>query len=101
MLTLSKIYAVKTIHPQVYFRFTICDFRFMVPALATPIELLLRRNPFIFQIVNHQFKDQSAKITIFRKLYYQCLLKSDLRNNHGGTTTPGNTETIPAILCAL
>ena len=25
----SKIYAVKTIHPQVYFRYTICDFRFL------------------------------------------------------------------------
>ena len=78
----SKIYAVKTIHPQVYFRSTICDFRFMIPTSATPIELLLRRNPFIVQIAIQHSKDQSAKIAMFRKVYYQCLLKIFLKNNH-------------------
>jgi hypothetical protein len=47
MLTLSKIYAVKTGHPHVYFspdgyRDTISDFGFMIRATVTPIELLLR-----------------------------------------------------------
>jgi len=32
----SKIYAVKTIHPRVYFRFTILDFRFIIQVLLTP-----------------------------------------------------------------
>ena len=72
----------------------------MIPALVTPIKLLLRRNPFIFQIANHQFLDQSAKITIFRKLYSQSLLKSILKNNHGGTRALRNTEiTLRDTLC--
>jgi len=48
MLTLSKIYAVKTIHPQ---QFEICNLKF-------------------------QIQLQSAKITMFCEYYSQRLLKA-------------------------